>query len=248
MAPLLPLAIGAGSSLVSKFIGGPKSSQGPDQQSQEFIDFMRQFGMEGAEQIQGAGPTAENFDMESINRFLNPFLEQEEGRIQERGDFREARAIRDARQRSTLSGSERGSRAAIGESLAGEREARLTNEQLVQLRLQGFGQAGQLALGAQPFRNEALDANQLIRRLEAGAGLLGQTAGPLAAGQVAEGPGPDPLGTGIAAGTIASQFFGGGNEVPFGVGDPLRPGPINVQPPPPGRVPGTDLSPTFGGF
>ena len=252
--PLAPLAIGAASGLVSKFIGGPKSSSGPDEESQRFIEMMRQFGMGGAQQLTGfdpatgeftgagAGPTAEQFGPESIDRFLNPFLEEAEAGIIERGEFREQRALRDVRQDFTKSGGGRGARSAVAESLASEREGRLTGEQLTNLRLQGFGQAGELALGAQPFRNQALDANQLIRKLSAGQGLLSGGLGPT--GQVGQGPGPDPFGTAVSAGTIASQFFGGGGDVPFGPGDPLRPGPINVGDPNVLPVPGTDLSPS----
>jgi len=253
MAPLLPIAIGAGSALVSKFIGGPKSSTGPDAATGQFTEQQRQFALGGTQQVTGfdpetgefrgpgAGPTAEQFDMESINRFLNPFLAEAEAGIIERGEFREGRAIRGARQESTLAGTGRGSRGAIAESLAGEREARLTNEQLTGLRLGGFQQAGQLALGAQPFRNQALDANQLRERLRFGSGLL--AAGQGQGGTVSQGPGPDPLGVGVSAGTIASQFFDQGQEIPFGPGDPLRPGPINVAPPPVPTPVTTDLSP-----
>lgn len=253
MAPLLPIAIGAGSALVSKFIGGPKSSTGPDEATGQFTQQQRDFALGGTQQVTGfdpqtgefsgpgAGPTAEQFDMGSINRFLNPFLEEAEAGIIERGEFREGRAIRGAKQEQTLAGTGRGSRGAIAESLAGEREARLTNEQLTAMRLGGFQQAGQLALGAQPFRNQALDANQLRRQLQFGSGLL--SAGQGTGGTVSQGPGPDPIGTGISAGTIASQFFGGEPEIPFGPGDPLRPGPIDVLPPPPPNMVGTDLSP-----
>lgn len=253
MAPLLPIAIGAGSALVSKFIGGPKSSTGPDAGTGQFTEQQRQFALGGTQQVTGfdpqtgefsgpgAGPTAEQFDMESVNRFLNPFLAEAEAGITERGEFREARAIREAKQAGTLAGTGRGSRGAIAESLASEREARLTGEQLTSLRLGGFQQAGQLALGAQPFRNQALDANQLRRQLQFGSGLL--AAGQGQGGTVSQGPGPDPIGTGISAGTIASQFFGGEPEIPFGPGDPLRPGPINVAPPPVPTPVTTDLSP-----
>jgi hypothetical protein len=254
MAPLLPIAIAGGSALVSKFIGGPKSSTGPDEQTQAFINQMRQFGLGGAQQVTGfdpetgtfsgpgAGPTAEQFGPESIERFLNPFLAGREAQIGEEFDISRARDIRGARQEATLAGTGRGSRGAVLEGLAGEASDRNRALALNDLRLRGFQQAGQLALGAQPFRNQALDANQLMERLRFGSGLL--AAGQGGGGTVTQGPGPDPLATGISAGTIASQFFGGGGNVPFGPGDPLRPGPIDVAPPSILPPPGTDLSPS----
>ena len=252
--PLAPLAIGAASGLVSKFIGGPKSSSGPDEESQRFIEMMRQFGAGGAQQLtgfdpatgeftgEGAGPTAEQFGPESIDRFLNPFLAEREGQINEEFDRSRARDVRGVAQDFTKSGSGRGARSAVAEGLAMEGSDRNRALALNDIRLRGFQQASQTALGAQGFRNEALDANQLIRKLSAGQGLLSGGLGPT--GQVGQGPGPDPFGTAVSAGTIASQFFGGGGDVPFGPGDPLRPGPINVGDPNVLPVPGTDLSPS----
>jgi hypothetical protein len=213
---------------------------------------MRQFGLGANQQLTGfdpatgqfgepsIGPISEQFDMESINRFLSPFLEEQEGLINQDFDLSMARDVRGAQQEATLAGTGRGSRGAVAEGLAIEGSQRNRARALTDLRVGGFGQAANIALGAQPFRN--LFAREPLSRLEAGQGLL--TGGFGQPGQVAQGPGADVLGTAISAGTVAAGAIGGdGNEIPFGVGDPLRPGPINVQPPPVPQAPGTDFTP-----
>ena len=241
---LIPIAIGAAAGGIgSALSGAPKTTTELDPKSQEYVELQRQFGTEAANAITGfdpatgqfwepsIGPITEQFDMESINRFLSPFLQEQEGQINSEFDISRARDVRGARQESTLAGTGRGSRGAVLESLAGSESDRNRASALTDLRVGGFGQAFQGALQAQPFRN--LFAREPLDRLQAGQGLL--TGGFGQAGTIQTGPKPSIF-SGIAAGaTLGAGFAGGG-------GGGL-PGSIPVHGPPPAQFPGTNLAP-----
>lgn len=238
LIPLAASVVGAGASKL--FGGGQQSQQELDPQSQQYVEMMRQYAGGANQQLTGfdpetgefgdpsMGPITEQFDMESIMRFLSPFLEEQEGQVNADFDFSRARDIRGAKQEATLAGTGRGSRGAVLEAMAGSESDRNRARALTDIRVGGFGQAGMMALGAQPFRN--MFAREPLSRLEAGQGLL--TGGYGQAGATTTGPGADPWATAISAGTIAAGAFGKDpNEIPFGVGDPNRPGAIPVRPP-----------------
>lgn len=249
--PLLaPIAIGAAGSLINKFVGGgggPTSTAGPDPATAEYRDYMRQFGQGQAEDLVGrtgefAAPLTEDFDMSSIDRFLNPFLDKQRGFLQE--DYERAGAAGDirARNEATLSGNPRGARGALLQSEAARNNLREYLRAENELGLQGYGQAGEIALGAQPFRTEHMQEG-LLRGREA-RDALNFGMGPEVPGQEMQGPGSNMVADAFQFGSIASTF-GDRNEIPFGPGDPLRP-PMNlpgIQPP---DVPPLNLPPGLG--
>jgi len=243
VGPLVGAGIGAIGAAVS---GGEESSQGLDEASQRYVELQRQYGTEAANQITGfdpatgqfgqpaIGPITEQFDMESINRFLSPFLAEQEARIGEEFDFSEARDVRGARQEATLAGTGRGSRGAVLEALTREGSQRNRARALTDVRVGGFGQAGQLALGAQPFRN--LFAREPLDRLQAGQNFLSGGFGQ--GGQVARGPDPSILSGALAGATVGAGFDGDAGTIP------AAPPPVTGVQPPSGIIP----PPNFNDF
>lgn len=226
---------GAAGGLGAAFSGPETSTTTFDEQSQRYIDLQRQFGTAAANAITGfnpetgqfgepsIGPITEQFDMSSIERFLNPFLDEQRGLINEDFDISRARDIRGARQDATLAGTGRGSRGAVLEGLAGEGSDRNRARALNDISLRGFGEAGRLAIGAQPFRN--LFAREPLDRLQAGQNFL--TGGFGEAGQIVTGDKPN-IASGIIAGATAGSSFD-----QRGPGVPAAPGTIPPVGPPP---------------
>jgi hypothetical protein len=174
-----------------------------------------------------AGPLAEGFDMSSIERFMNPFLGEAEGVLRSERDRALLMARRDAQQAAAATGSGRGARAGVA---MGERQGAVERgflENLVNLRLGGFREAGGLALGAQPFRNEALEANQALRRFGAGMGAaefgFGTHPSQFLTAEAATGEKKPNVLSGIIGGAITGAGFMGGG----GGGSPLSAGQIS---------------------
>lgn len=229
----IPLAagalIGGGlGALGSIFGGGPSDPLRPE--SREFFnENIRGFGGAGQQAITGfdpstgqfgmpsgpfAGPLAEQFGPESIERFMNPFLGAAEGRLEAGRERGMLEARRDAQQAAAATGSGRGSRAgvALGERQGGVDRAFM--DALVNLRLGGFQQAGNLALGAQGFRNEALESNQALRRFGAGMDAanfgFGQHPSQFLTAEAATGEKKPGILSGIIGGAITGAGFAGG--------------------------------------
>ncbi len=254
---LIPIAGAVAGAAANKlFGGGQQQTQEIDPQTAQFIELQRQYGTAAAQQITGfdpatgafgapggqfAGPLAEGFDMESVNRFLNPFVEgQQENLVDVFGRMR-ARAGRGAAQDATLqagAGRDIGARGAL---LQGLREGDVDQNFLRainNLNFGAFGQASQLALGAQPFRNQALGANQAVQRLQLGQGLLAGAPNQQL-GQVQTGPSGGVLPGAAAGAQIAAGLIG--PNIPI----PSAPGTIPVPAPPPApSFPATSLAPT----
>jgi hypothetical protein len=258
-APLIGAGIGA---LGSIFGGGPEDPLRPGSR-QFFEENIQGMGGAGAQAITGfdpttgqfgdpsgpfAGPLAEGFDPSSIERFMNPFLGEAEGVLGQQHERNLLLARRDAQQAAAMTGSGRGSRAGVA---LGERQGAADRgfmESLVNLRLGGFREAGNLALGAQPFRNEALGANQALRRFGAGMGAanfgFGSHPSQFMTAEAATGEEKPNILSGIIGGGIAGAGFMGGG----GGGSPLNAGQIGSISPPqtvnPFQMPGNVGLPT----
>ncbi len=179
---------------------------------------------------------------------MNPFLGQAEEMLGRQHERALDMARRDAQEAAALTGSTRGSRAgvALGERQAGADRAFF--DALTNLRLGGFREAGGLALGAQPFRDQALEANQALRRFEAGMGAANFGFGPPEARMTAEavtGEKSPNIVSGILGGAITGAGFMGGGG---GGGTPLNAGQIEAISPPvtpsPFQLPGNVQLPT----
>lgn len=254
-APLIGGAIGAVGSI---FGGGPDDALNDDSR-QFFNENIRGMGGAAANAVTGfdpasgqfgmpsgpfAGPLAEGFDMESVNRFANPFLDQAAGVLRSDRDRAHLMNQRRASEMAARTGSGRGSRRQVLEAEGGRGVEDAFMRNLVNLQLGGFQNAGNLALGAQPFRDQALDANQMIRRTQFGMDAANFGLGPreafmnpefLPGGQQKQ----NPI-SGFLGGAIAGLGFGGG-----GGGVPNAPGVIPSINPPQGipNIPGPNLTP-----
>ena len=253
-APLIGGAIGAVGSI---FGGGPDDALNDDSR-QFFNENIRGMGGAAANAATGfdpasgqfgmpsgpfAGPLAEGFDMESVNRFANPFMEQAAGVLRSDRDRALLMNQRRASEMAAKSGSSRGSRRSVfeQEGATGVQDAFMRN--LVNMQLGGFRESAQTALQAQPFRDQALDANQMMRRTQFGMDAANFGLGPREAFMNPEflggQPQQNPI-SGFLGGAIAGMGFGGG-----GGGSTAAPGMIpSINPPqmlPP--MPGPNLTP-----
>jgi hypothetical protein len=208
--------------------GGPKDPLRPESR-QFFNENIQQFGGAGQQAITGfdpstgqfgmpsgpfAGPLAEEFGPESIARFADPNIAAFEEMLGTQRDRSLLMARRDAQGAAAMTGSGRGSRAGVA---LGERQAgvdRAFFESLLAGRMGFNEQASRTALGAQGFRNEALGANQALRRFGAGmeAGNFGFGSHPsqFLTAEAATGEKKPSLVSGIIGGAISGAGMVGG--------------------------------------
>ncbi len=237
VAPLIGAGIGA---LGSIFGGGPKDPLRPE--SREFFEEnIRGYGGAGQQAITGydprtgqfgdptgpfAGPLAEGFDPSSISRFADPNIAAFEEMLGQKHQLGLEQARFDASQAAARTGSGRGSRAgvALGERQAGADRAYF--DALLQGRLGFQEQASRTALAAQPYRNQALDANQALRRfgmgMEAANFGFGSDPSQYLTAEAYTGEKKPNILSGAISGAITGAGFGGGG----GGGSPLSAGQI----------------------
>lgn len=190
--PLAAPLIGAGIGALGSIFGGNKDKDYLNKFGREYVqDVIRPYGMGMFQQITGfnpstgefgqpeIGPLVEQFGPESIDRFMNPFLSQAEGVLASDRDRALAMNVRRSKELAAATGSQRGSRAGVleAEGMGRVEDAYLRN--LVNLRMGAFGQAGNIALGAQPFRNQYLQ--EPLMRFNAGMQAANFGLGPGAA-------------------------------------------------------------------
>jgi hypothetical protein len=209
---------------------------------------MRTYGPEAFNDLirgtgQFEGPLTEDFGPESIERFMNPFAEQARERIGAGADRARLMANRGSTEMAARTGSQRGSRAGVfaAERLGAVDRAEL--DALSALDLSLYGQAGQLALGAQPFRNQHLQEPLLRHQL--GMEALNFGLGPTEAftnpraGERDPNPISGAIGGAISGAGMFGSIFGGGGG--GSIPQINVHGPTGIRP-----VPGPNLTPTFG--
>jgi hypothetical protein len=250
-APFVGPLIGAGIGALGSLFGGGGPEDFLNDDARAFIEqYQRTYGPQAFEDLirgqgQFAGPLVEQFGPESVERFMNPFAEQSRERIAAGAERSRDLARRDAIQSAARVGSQRGSRAgvAMGERLGAVDRAEL--DALANLDLSLYGQAGQLALGAQPFRNQFLQ--EPIMRHQLGMEALNFGLGPREAYTNPRAAEKDPN---ILSGAIGGAITGAGFfPSTSGGGSPLSAGTIRqiTGPTPtvnPFQIPGNFSFPT----
>ncbi len=216
---LAPLAIGAGSALFDKFLGGggQETVSRLDPGTQQFLEQqVRPLAGRSAGLLAGGiTPEQLQFGPESFQQFLDPFQQEVIDATQADFDIASARAGLSARQEATAVGGQRGSRGAV---LQAQREGQVERSRasvISGLRSQGFSEANQRALAAAGFNVERLGRASEVANF----GL-----GP-AQGQVGTSGQRNPLGTGLSAGLLAAGALGGGGGTPTGGSFQLPPTP-----------------------
>jgi hypothetical protein len=222
--------------------GGPKDPLRPESR-QFFEQNIQQFGGAGQQAITGfdpstgqfglpsgpfAGPLAEQFGPESIARFADPNIAAFEEMLGTQRDRSLQMARREAQGAAAATGSGRGSRAGVA---LGERQGAVDRaffETLLRSRMGFNEQASRTALGAQGFRNEALEANQALRRfgmgMEAGNFGFGSQPSQFLTAEAATGEKKPSVISGIIGGITAGAGMVGGGGGGAGVIGSMAPG------------------------
>ncbi len=249
-APFVGPLIGAGIGALGSLFGGGGPEDFLNDESRQYInDYIRTYGPQAFQDLvrrQGAfaGPLTEQFGPESIERFMNPYADAARERISSNADRQRQLARREAISSAAAVGSQRGSRAGVYRAELEGNVNRAELDALANLDLQMYGQAGQLALGAQPFRNQHLQ--EPILRHQLGMEALNFGLGPAEAYRNPRAAEKDPnIISGAIGGAItgAGMFGGGGGGT-----IPLSPSQISAISPPvsvnPYQIPGNFSWPT----